>query len=164
MSTFDPRALPLIPEHADRCAPPVCVDDDGRAVADPYAVLLLPPGPLPHEQVLDAARQRLIDCPPERSPREAQRVLEARSRLLDPQQLEARHLGVLHVPDPEAWGCARPGGTSDDDAPLTPLARLLGQALLYTLVEEALWTDGLGALYEEAITRLVASGGAGGER
>jgi hypothetical protein len=39
---------------------------------------------------------------------------------------------------------------------LTPEARLLGQAVLYTLVEEALWTEGLGQLFDETLSALQA--------
>jgi curved DNA-binding protein CbpA len=157
MSTFDPRDLPLVPHAASRCLPPVHVDADGRAVPDPYEVLGLTERPASAEQIREAAHRLLLDHPPEQYPREAQRILEARNRLLSPAAFEARHLGVLHVPDPDAWGCPRPGQQGDAE-PLTPLARTLGQAVLYTLVEEALWTEGLGALYERTIAALTHDG------
>ena len=71
-----------------------------------------------------------------------------------PARFAERHLGILHVPDPDAWDLPRPGRA--DDRVLTPEARLLGQAVLYTLVEEALWTEGLGQLFDETLSALQA--------
>ena len=148
MSDFDPRDLPLSPPVPSSCLPPVHVDKTGVAVPDPYAVLELEPGATPGN-IREAFRDQLLAHPPEQSPKQARRIREARDRLIDDAQFAARRLGVLHVPDIAALGLPRPGRESEH--PLTPEARLLGQAVLYTLVEEALWTNGLGQRFEDAL-------------
>lgn len=144
--SFDPAALPLHPPLPERCLPPVYVRGDGVAVPDPRRELGLPEGPITPDEVRAAWRQALLDRPPERDPRGAELAREARDRLLNPDQLLDRELGVLHVPDPRAWGLI-----AEPPSPLTSEARLLGQLALYCLVEEELWNQGLGPCFAEAI-------------
>jgi hypothetical protein len=154
MSAFDPRDLPMVPKATDRCLPPVHVNEQGRAVPDPYDVLHLTDRPSSREALHNAYRDAILAHPPEHEPKAAQLILEARDRLSKDDQFDARHLGVLHVPDPAAWGLPVP--STAEDSPLTPTARLLGQAVLYTLVEEALWTLGLGDVYNEQLAALTS--------
>lgn len=141
--------LPLIPPSPHSCLPPVFIDARG-AVPDPWATLDLPTGTLDPEGVRAAFLTAVQARPPEADPRGAQRLREARDRLIEPERLLDRELGVLHLPDPAAH--ALPPPVANAAGPLPPEARLIGQLALYTLVEEALWTEGLGALFQEVIT------------
>jgi hypothetical protein len=127
--------------HPERCLPPVHVDDRGKVVDDPRTVLGLPPGPLDEAQVRAAWRQALIAHPPEQDPEGARVAREARDRLVDPAQAIPRELGVLHVPDAKAWGL------ESTEIPvaerLDAESRLVGQAVLYAMFEDALWHQGL---------------------
>ena len=143
-------ALPLHPPTLHSSV--VHVDGEGRAVPDPRAILGVDPDEHDAVVIRHAWRDTLLAHPPESDPHGAREAREARDRLLDPQRVLERELGTLHVPDPDAWGLPdlRPERTRPG---VTPEARLLGQAVLYTLLEEALWTDGLG----EAVNAAVAS-------
>lgn len=159
-TTFSPLDLPLVPPSPERCLPPVHVDRSGQAVPDPRALLGLPAdGPLDPAGVQEAYREQLLEHPPEADPRGARQLREARDRLLDPDRFLERTLGILHVPDPDAWDLPRPGyadpsSPSDPQGQLTPEARLLGQAALYTLVEEALWNEGIREVVEDTLAAL----------
>lgn len=146
MSAFE---LPWNPPLPERCRPPVLLDADGHPVPDPRVVLGLPAGPLDPDAVRAAWQRASLDHPAERDPDGAERVRRARDRLLDPAAVLEREIGVLLVPDPVAWGLPGPVEPAEDT--IAPEARLLGQLALYALVEEALWTEGLGALFAEAI-------------
>lgn len=146
---LDPAQLPLTPPALDRCRPPVFIDHHGRAQDDPRAVLGLGDGPLNEDLVRARFREGLLTHLPESDPAGAERVRRARDRLLDPDQLLVRELGVLHVPDAAAWSLELPVQSADRG--LRADARLLGQLALYTLVEEALWNEGLGPLFNATI-------------
>jgi hypothetical protein len=119
-------------------------------VPDPRAVLAVPPDADP-TSVREAFKRAIVAHPPDREPRHAEQIRRARDRLLDPALLLTRELGVLHVPDGHAWGLPMPAPASHDG--LTDEARLLGQLAVMCLVEEALWTSGLGDRYAEAINQ-----------
>ena len=152
--------LPLRPPAPERAWPPVFVAADGTAVPDSHALLGLAPEVTAPDAVREAFRVAILATPPERDPAGAERLREARDRLILPDRLLDRELGVLHVPSPEAWGLPSP--LPEPPGVLRPEARLLGQLALYTLVEEALWTDGLGALFRDAIEALRANPPAAG--
>jgi len=136
VSKHAPRSL-LVP-HPERCLPPVYVANGGQVIEDPRTVLGLPTGPLDEQTVRAAWRQALVAHPPEQDPDGARRIHEARDRLVDPKEWLARQLGVLHVPDPEAWDLSStdpPEATTDR---LDAKTRLLGEAVLYALLEAEL--------------------------
>lgn len=139
---WEPReeAMLLDPPGLERCGPPICIDATGCRVPDPYAVLGLEASrgeSLSEEEIRAAYRQRLLDHPPEQNPEVARRLVAARDRMLDPERVIEREIGVLHPPDPEAWGLLAPA-KSDVRASrrLDALGRLMGQLVLYTLVED----------------------------
>ncbi len=139
-SAAEQRAAAL----AQCCYPPVFVSADRSVVADPLALLGLSSDPTP-EAVREAWREAMLSHPPEQHPEKAAALRKARDRLLDPERLIERELGVLHVPRPEAFGL--PADVEDDDH-LDALGRLMGQAMLYALVEEELWDAGLKEEYK----------------
>ncbi len=147
-----PFDLPLDPVARERAVAVVHVTGDGRVVPDPWATLGLPHGTLDEQAIQAAWRAALLAHPPESDPDGAERVRAARARLLDPGLAVERELGQLAVPDPDAWGLPDP----DAREGIRPEARLLALNVLYTLVEEALWTQGLGEVFEAAIARLPA--------
>jgi hypothetical protein len=122
--------------------PPVYVDRSGAVVPDPWALLELPDGERDAEKIRAAFRRSLELHPPEAEPERARQTREARDRLLDPQRVIEREVGVLRAPDPAAWGLAAelPG-----QGQLDAETRLAGQAVLYALVEEELRAAGLDA-------------------
>lgn len=145
---MDPALLPLVPPALDRAHRPVHLDADGRAVPDPRGVLGVAEDADP-TTVREAFKRALLAHPPEREPRRAEQIRQARDRLLDPAHLLTRELGVAHVPDGHAWGLVMPD--PPPPAGLTPEMRLLGQLAVLCLVEEELWNQGLGACYADAI-------------
>lgn len=146
--------LPLHPPLTHSRA--VHVDAEGRAVPDPHKVLGIDPEERDAATIRRAWRDTLLAHPPESDPHGAREAREARDRLLDPTRVLERELGTLQVPDPDAWGLPdlRPERTRPG---VTPDARLLGQAVLYTVLEEALWTEGLGEAVNDAVASLHGS-------
>lgn len=127
----------LTPPRPERLLPAVYVDAQGEVVPDPREVLSLPPGPVDAEAVRAAWLAATRARPPERDPEGARRVREARDRLIAPERWLERELGVLQVPNADAWGLAAAppqtaGGRLDAEG------RLAGMAVLYALVEDAL--------------------------
>lgn len=147
-------AWPLRPPALERAGRPIYVAADGTVVPDSHALLDLSPDITDPERVREAFRVAILARPPERDPRGAEQLREARDRLTLPDRLLDRELGVLYVPEPDAWGLPAPLPEPADM--LRPEARLLGQLALYTLVEEALWTHGLGARFAATIEALRA--------
>lgn len=137
----DPRTL----------RPPVHFTADGERIDAPEQVLGLAAGNRDPAQVRAAWTKRLREHPPEQDPEGARRLREARDRLLDPKRLIERELGVLRVPDAQAWGLPT-SPLAEDAGLLDAQARLLGQAALYVLVEDALMREGLHD-YLEALGR-----------
>jgi hypothetical protein len=132
---------------------PVHVDADGRALPDPHAELGLSPGERDPNTIRAAWRQTMLDRPPESDPEGARAAREARDRLLDPTRILERELGLLHVPDPDAWDLPDLRGEAVR-ARLSPESRLLGQAVLYAMLEEHLWTRGFGDRVESVLAQL----------
>lgn len=133
---FTPR-IPLDPPVPERCLAPGYLDAAGRSTDDPYAVLGLPPGERAEPVVQEAWKRNLRAHPPERDPEGARRALEARQRLTDPTRVVERELGVVHLPDPAAWGfAAEAAEASTGSTRLSSAERLVGQALLYALLED----------------------------
>jgi hypothetical protein len=154
--SLDPARLPLHPPAPDRCRPPVRVDAEGRRVPDPCALLGLDPTERDPERIRAAWREAMIQVSAEQDPAGALALRAARDLLLDPAQLDARELGVLHAPDPARWGLPLPAAHGRT---LSQEARLLGQLALYAMLEEELWSHGLGQRYEDAIAELRGAGG-----
>lgn len=125
------RLPPLDPGDPQRCFPAIHVDRAGRVVGDPHVVLDVPVG-ADEETVRAAWRAKILDRPPERDPEGARRLLDARERLLDPNRILERELGVLHVPMPEAFGLPPTKSTAER---LPAHDRLVGQLALYALLE-----------------------------
>jgi hypothetical protein len=147
-------AWPLRPPALDRASAPIYVAADGTVVPDSHVLLGLNHEVTDPERVREAFRVAILARPPERDPRGAEQLREARDRLTLPDRLLDRELGVLYVPEPEAWGLPSP--LPEQPGVLRPEARLLGQLALYCLVEEALWTIGLGARFAATIEALRA--------
>ena len=135
-------AAPSAPSPS-HCHPPIHVTADRTVTADPFTVLGLPPGASP-EAIQAAWRDAMLAYPPEQHPDKATALRQARDRLLDPERFIERELGVLHIPRPEAFGLSAPTTAPEK---LDALGRLLGQAALYALVEEALWGEALKKRY-----------------
>jgi hypothetical protein len=126
------RLPPIDPPEPQRCLPPVTLDATGKAVRDPRVELGVARDA--DEPAIAAAwRARIVECPPERDPEGARRLLEARERLLDPDKVIERELGTLHVPDPREFGLVG----SDAGVRLSARDRLVGQLALYALLEAA---------------------------
>lgn len=124
--------LPSIdPPEPQRCFPALALDATGKVVGDPHAELGVSRD-ADDAAILAAWRARIVECPPERDPERARRLLEARERLLEPTRVIERELGTVHVPDPDAFGL--PGAAVGDDM-LTVRDRLVGQLALYVLLE-----------------------------
>jgi hypothetical protein len=126
----------------DRLLPPVFVDKTGAVVPDPWQILGLAAGERDPEVIRRAWRDQLVAHPPEAEPERARQIREARDRLIEPERVLERELGVLRAPDPSAWGLATELPALDADK-LDAEDRLAGQALLYTLVEDVLLEGGL---------------------
>ncbi len=128
-----PELRPIDPPTTQGCLPPRFVDATGSVVPDPYALLGLPLGCHDPDRVRTAYRDGLGRHPPEQEPELARQLRDARDRLLDPERLVERELGVLHVPAaPAIPELAEPAGERLDGN-----LRLAAQAVLYALVEEA---------------------------
>ncbi len=142
--------LPLTPPAAGKTRKPVHVDGQGHVVHDPRELLGLPEGvPLTEEAIRKAWHEALLAHPPERDPEMARHIREARDHLLTSEGELALAIGRLQVPDEAAWGLD--GGT--EDAELQPmLNRLLAQSVIYALIEEVCWEDGM----EEAMKTAAA--------
>ena len=138
----EPEAIFFDPPGLDRCGPPIYIDATGCRVPDPYATLGLDASQssLPSvEEVRAACRQRLLEHPPEQNPETARALVAARDRLIDPERVIEREVGVLHVPGPEVWGLPAVSAIGDRGARrLDALGRLMGQLVLYALVEDEL--------------------------
>ncbi len=134
------RLLRIAGDAPERSLAPVHIDRTGAVVPDPRAELGLPlDGVLGEATVRAAYRARLIECPPEQDPERARRAREARDRLLDPEAALEDALGVLHVPDAAAWGLQASDSPTDQRLPAS--ARLLGQSVLYAMLEDALLAE-----------------------
>ncbi len=136
------RSAPVASQQT-HCHPPIHVGADRTIVADPFTVLGLPPGATP-EAIQTAWRNAMLEYPPEQHPDKATTLRQARDRLLAPERFIERELGVLHVPRPEAFNLSV---STEAPEKLDALGRLLGQAALYALVEEALWGEALKKRY-----------------
>ena len=126
--------LALEPADPSLCYPPVYISAEGRVVPDPLALLGIEEAD--PEAVHRAWREQLLLHPPEQNPERAAALTAARERLLDPEALVERELGVLHVPNPEAFGLGADEEPIDRKAAVR--SRLMAQAALYAMVEEAL--------------------------
>jgi len=134
----------LAPPDPSRCHPTIYVDAGRRVIPDPYEALGLAPSPPPSPEAIRAAwRDRILARPPEQHPEEAAALREARDRLADPARALERALGELHLPSAEAFGLSDAGV----EAPMDSFGRLLGQAVLYAMVEDELMGPELEALY-----------------
>lgn len=133
--------LPLVPPAAGRARKPVHVDGQGHVVHNPRELLGLPEGvPLTEQAIRSAWHEALLAHPPEREPEMARWIREARDHLLTAEGELALAIGRLQVPDESAWGLD--GGA--DEAELQPmLNRLLAQSVIYALIEEVCWDDGM---------------------
>lgn len=136
---LSPEVVPflLTPPEQSRCLPPIFINEDPQIVPDPWAVLGLAPNTSDPTAIRNAWREHIIASPPEQDPEGAARLTAARDRLLDEARWAERLLGSLHVPDPDAWDL--PARFDLWDAGLMDArTRLLGQALLYALLEQDL--------------------------
>lgn len=132
----------LKPPHPERLLPAVHIDGSGHIVPDPLEILGLGPKPADEATIRAAWRERLVAFPPEQHPDMARQLREARDRLLDPERFLERELGTLQVPDRAKWGLqAEPAAPGSEV--LDARARLAASALLYALLEDALWDQGL---------------------
>lgn len=143
-----PFELPFEPPLPERLHPPVHVDGEGLVVPDPRAVLGLSASETDPAAIRAAWREALLAQPPEQFPEEARVAREARDRLIDDARFLERQLGVLSVPDADAWGLPELAADHPPPASLTMEDRLLGQALLYALLESEMWDHGLSAMVD----------------
>lgn len=130
----------------DLCRPPVHVAPDLSVVDDPLELLGLSEREASDpERVRAAAKEALRAHPPERESELARRIREARDRLLDPDRVAERRLGVLRVPDPTGFGLPELEASKreeEDPHRLPAPARLLGQLAAYALLEDELEDGG----------------------
>ena len=127
------------PPDLERCAPPIHVDTGLHRVPDPYELLGLDPLASPTTDDVRRAWQRAIERhAPERAPEKARALTAARDRLLAPERFLERRLGVLHPPDPAAHGLPVEPLAVQRSERLPARTRLLGQLVLYALLEDEL--------------------------
>ena len=137
--TWDPIPGSLDRPEFARDTPPIHVEHGLRRVPDPYLELgLEPDGAHTTEDVQAAWRRAIERHPPEREPEIARALTTARDRLLAPDKVIERRLGVLYPPDPEAYGLPTEAGPRTSSDRLSSRTRLLGQLVLYALLEEEL--------------------------
>jgi hypothetical protein len=141
---------PIAPPSLERCHDPLFIDARGHVVTDPFVQLGLDPAQGRDEETVRAAWAEQIKAhPPEQDPEGARRVRDARERLTNPASVFERTLGILHVPASRAWSLPDAAAVDADLAasPLTEAwldakTRLMGQAVLYALVEDLLGQGG----------------------
>ncbi len=136
---FDPSGLaggspPRLDAPVTGTLPVLHLDPMGQVVPDPREVLGLPAGAVTEAQVRQAFRDRLLEHPPESDPAGAERLRDARDRLLSLDRVVERELLQVRLPDPAGLSVRTEASAERVDAE----ARLVGQALLYALVEDAL--------------------------
>lgn len=128
------RAIdPPLPE---RLRPPVYVDAQGHPIPDPFETLGIPRGTTDESTIRAAFREETIAHPPEQEPERARQIREARDRLIEAPRFLEREALELRVPDPDAWQLGETPKPRVDT-----WARLMGQAALYALVEDALSSE-----------------------
>jgi hypothetical protein len=135
-----PRLEPL---HPERCGPALYVNAQGARVSDPWARLGVAAG-ASADELKAAWAEQTRRFPPEQHPEEALALREARDRLTLPERLYERAFGALRVPDAQAWSLPTPPVEAAQAAAPTRLdarSRLIGQSILYVLVEQALSED-----------------------
>jgi len=128
---FVEPAPPTLWPEPEGLTDPIFLAADGRVVPDPHAVLGLEPGTLDVDAIQTAFREAIVAHPPEREPERAREIREARDRLVDPERFLERELLVVRPLEPRTAGGA-------EESRLDAEARLVGQAVLYALVEDAL--------------------------
>ncbi len=140
LTPFRQHDLPIDPPARERCFPPVHVDPALRRIPDPHALLGLDPhAPHTADEIRSTWRTKIELHPPEREPDLARDLTAARDRLLAPERILERRLGTLHAPDPRAYGLPIELATPTKSSPKVPSrARLLGQLVLYALLEDEL--------------------------
>jgi hypothetical protein len=132
-----PKEVPTLLNPPPPLDAPLYVNAQAQPVPNPWEVLGLPPNTFDPDAVRSAWRRRLLEHPPEQDPEGALRLNEARDRLLDERRWVERELGTLYIPNPDTWGLPTaldPWQVNLMDA----RTRLLGQALLYALLEQDL--------------------------
>ena len=133
----------LAPPDLARCYPPIHVEQGARRVPDPWLQLgLESDGAHTLEEVREAWRRAIEQHPPEREPEIARALTDARDRLLAPEMVIERRLGVLRSPDPKAYGLPVESRPKSPGGQLGSWPRLLGQLCLYALLEEELTEGG----------------------
>jgi len=135
-------ADPLTTPHPERCRPPIYVDKEGHRVLNLREALELDAEHVSQVVIRQAYRDLLIQHPPELEPEIALTLREARDFLLSPEHFFERELGMLLVPDPKAWGLPASFQEAYPEL-LDAETRLQGQVMLYALLEDALWDQGL---------------------
>jgi hypothetical protein len=140
LTPFREQDFPVDPPDLQRCFPAVHLDPSLRRIPDPLALLGLDPrAPHTADEIRSAWRAQIERHPPEREPERARELTAARDRLLAPERVLERRLGTLHAPDPRAYGLpVGPTEPTKSSTKATSRARLLGQLVLYALLEEEL--------------------------
>jgi hypothetical protein len=134
---ISPKLVPTLLNPPPPLDPPLFVNGQNQVVPNPWEVLGLPANTFDPDAVRSAWRRSLLDHPPEQDPEGALRLNEARDRLLDEKRWAERELGTLHVPNPDTFGL--PTHLDPWQAGLMDAqTRLLGQSLLYALLEQDL--------------------------
>ncbi|MFT4626281.1 MAG: hypothetical protein ACI8PZ_004958 [Myxococcota bacterium] len=123
--------VPDLGTDTARTHPGVFLWPDGRRGPTPHAVLGVAADATP-EQVQAAFRAAIVAHPPEQDPEGASRAREARDILLEPEHAIRRSVGMVHVPDADAWSLPQP---EPSELRLAPRDRLLALAALYALAE-----------------------------
>lgn len=126
--------------RTDRLLPPVYLTPHGEHVPSPYEVLGIPEDCHDAEEIRAAWLRGIQAHPPEKDPEGARRLREARDWLTDPNRWRERIIGSLRFPDADAWEL---GHGPEPQGPAMPaMARMMGQAVLYALVEGELASSG----------------------
>src|SRR5690606_26375107 len=120
---------------ADGCRQ-IFVDARGAATPDPWSLLGLSPQAQIDEDTVRAAWVRQLEAhPPEQDPEGARLLREARDRLLSVDHLYERKFGLLTLPEVEPLDLPAPRQTDEDASRLPARARILGQLVVYAIVE-----------------------------
>ncbi len=147
MDHGSPVRIRLVREGGHRqrqgCLPPFHTDEKGRPQPDPWKVLGLEPAldTFDRRLVRETWRRMTIEHPPEADPQGALRLREARDRLIDPRQVVARELNVLHVPDPRALGLPSMDRHASSVDLMPSRDRLAALLFLYAMVEDSLLAE-----------------------
>lgn len=146
--------IPLFPSDTTRCLPRLQLDRDGQAIYHPAELLGVDSNSCTTEDVQKAYAEKLMGNP---SPEVARQLRQARDLLTTAEGRLELLRGEIYIPSAPAWELSETDATADL-GPGSAMTRLLGQALLYAMVEDQLWNEGLSAEVDGIVAELEAQG------